>query len=97
MQIGAVFASANPKQNRHTSVMKIWLEYMAMIQVVGPASGQVREVAEGTTAGALLFDVGIPPKYHPVVSVFINDTKVVSSRMLAEGDRVFLSIPLGGG
>ena len=77
--------------------MKIWLEYMAMMQVEAPANGQAKEVAEGTTAGALLHDLGIPPKYHPVVSVFVNDTKVVSFRVLAEGDRVFLSIPLGGG
>ncbi len=97
MQPGDGFAIGISPDLRDTVPMKIRLEYMAMVQLNGPASGSLCEVAENSTAGALLHALAILPRYHPVVTVFVNDIKVSHTRILAEGDRVFLSIPMGGG
>jgi len=97
MQPGESFSIGISSDLRNTVLMKIRLEYMAMVQLNGPASGSLCEVSENSTAGALLHALAILPRHHPVVTVFVNDIKVSHTRILAEGDRVFLSIPMGGG
>jgi len=77
--------------------MKIHLEYVAMLNVKGPASGSQFEVAVDATVLDLLNKLGILPHHQRSVSVFVNDSKVAHTRVLAEGDRVFLSIPISGG
>ena len=91
------FSIGIPPCIRDTDFMKIRLEYMAMLQLNGPASGSMCEVAENTTAAVLLQTLEILPRYHPVITVFVNDAKVSHARVLVEGDQVFLSIPMGGG
>jgi len=77
--------------------MKIHLEYVAMLHLKGPASGSTMILDDGANVGALLDKLSIPGYHQTSVSVFINDTKVSHSRLIKDGDRVFLSIPMSGG
>ncbi len=53
------------------------------------------EVAEGTSVEKLIRDFGIPAK--TVKLIFINGKKAQVTRILAEGDRLGLFPPVGGG
>ncbi len=53
------------------------------------------EVAEGTSVEKLIRDLGIPDK--TVKLIFINGKKAQVTRILAEGDRVGMFPPVGGG
>jgi len=77
--------------------MKILLEYVAMLHVIGPASGSVCEEPEGSNVADLLNKLGISSSHQRSVTAFVNDTKVGHTHILADGDRVFLSIPISGG
>ncbi len=53
------------------------------------------DVAEGTSVEKLIRDFGIPEK--TVKLIFINGKKAPATRVLAEGDRLGLFPPVGGG
>ncbi|MBW7908220.1 MAG: MoaD/ThiS family protein [Kiritimatiellae bacterium] len=77
--------------------MDIVLEYVAMLKVNGPATGSTIQVAEGTSLADLLEQLGIPERHRGVISPFVNNASASRSYTLREGDRVFLSMPIGGG
>lgn len=77
--------------------MKIVIEYVAMLRVNGPASGSMMDVSSGSTISDLLDQLGISSDHQHVIIPFINLAKASRSKVLSAGDRVFLSMPVGGG
>lgn len=53
------------------------------------------EVAPGTRVGQLISDLGIPEE--TVKLIFVNGRKAPLDQVLADGDRVGLFPPVGGG
>ncbi len=78
-------------------VMEIVLDYVAVLDLPGQVRGALVHVPEGLTAAGLLAHLGLPERHRPSVTVFVNDQRVAPSHRLAAGDRIFLSIPFGGG
>ena len=77
--------------------MKITLEYAGMLKVEAPPSGGSLELAEACTAGQLLTVLGIATRHHRITAVFVNNQRVPLTRSLADGDQVYLSVPMSGG
>lgn len=77
--------------------MEIWLDYVAVLDLRGLERGASMTVPAGLTAAGLLAHLGLPERHRASVTVFVNDVRVAPSHRLAPGDRIFLSIPFGGG
>ncbi len=77
--------------------MKIHLEYVAMLKVHGPASGGVVDLPPGCTVADLLVQLGISSVHQRAIVAFIDNVRVPHTRILADLDRVYLSLPMGGG
>lgn len=77
--------------------MNIQLEFVAMLDVKGARSGSTIDVPDGATVGALLEMLRIAPAHRSSVTPFVNDRRATLTTRLAEGDRVFLALPISGG
>ena len=55
------------------------------------------EVPAGTTAGALLEQVGVPPRQQRYLILYVNGSKQPLSYTLRQDDTVQLFLPIGGG
>ena len=77
--------------------MKVHLEYTGVLDVKGVPSGSTIEVQENLTIGALLTHLQIRPEHQKFVVTAINGKQQRASAKLADGDRVLLSLPMGGG
>ena len=77
--------------------MKIRLEFPAVLDLKGMVSGQVVRLAAGSTVGDLLNHLKVEREHQKYVIPFVNGEKKRSSSKLRESDRVFLSLPIGGG
>lgn len=77
--------------------MNIHLEYTAVLAIKGAANNSDVALEDGTTVGALLERLGIQPAHRKYVVVFVNGGKEKLATVLKDGDRVALSLPVGGG
>jgi sulfur carrier protein ThiS len=77
--------------------LKIHVEFAALLKVSGLRSGEWMEVPEGFTVSALLSRLDVQPEHQKFVVPFINKEKVKLHHALRDQDRVFLSLPVGGG
>ena len=77
--------------------MKLHVEHVAMLVVHGlPRDGGV-ELPDGATAADLLHRLKVAPAHQPAVTFFVNNQRVRPTRVLRDGDRVFLGLPMSGG
>lgn len=77
--------------------MKIHLEYVAMLHVPGVRNGAPLELPEGATTDTLLAQLNVKPEHRKVVTPFVNGRRATAGAALKNGDKVFLSLPIGGG
>mgnify|MGYP003603833817 CR=1 FL=1 len=77
--------------------MKIELEFAAVLNVKDVRSGSSLEIDEGTTVTDLLNRLQIDIAYHKFVIPFVNGRKTKTGDTLQNNDKVFLSLPVGGG
>jgi sulfur carrier protein ThiS len=77
--------------------MEIVLDYVAVLDLPGTVRGATVDVPEGVTAAGLVAHLGVSERHRASVTVFVNDRRVAPSHPLNAGDRIFLSIPFGGG
>ncbi|MFH0954232.1 MAG: MoaD/ThiS family protein [Verrucomicrobiota bacterium] len=77
--------------------MRIHLEFAAVMDLKGAASGQALELAGGSTIADLMNHLKVKPQHQKFVVPFVNGEKKRPSAPLHENDRVFLSLPIGGG
>jgi molybdopterin synthase sulfur carrier subunit len=73
----------------------IQIKLFASLLEKSPANADLFPVAEGTTVASLADLLGIDPKDAKLI--FINGRKGALDSVLAEGDRVGLFPPVGGG
>jgi len=77
--------------------MKIHLEFTAVLQLDGVKPGDQVEVAEGATIADLLTRLHVRPAHQKYVVPFVNGRQERLTRRLADGDKLVLSLPVGGG
>ena len=77
--------------------MKILVEYTAVLSAKGIASGSFVEVPDETDVAQLLSLLGVKDEHHKYVVAFVNGEKKRLAQKLRDGDKVMLSVPVGGG
>ena len=77
--------------------MKIELEFAAVLNVKDVQSGSALEIEDGTTVTGLLNRLQIDVAYHKFIIPFVNGRKAKTGDTLRNSDKVFLSLPVGGG
>ncbi|GEM_PF-443599 len=80
-----------------TGTMKIHVEFAAVLDLKGVTNGAELDVPHGTTPADLLTTFHVRPEHQKYVTPFVNGTRMKLSHPLKEGDRLFLSLPVGGG
>jgi sulfur carrier protein ThiS len=78
-------------------MMKVQVECSAVLHVPGLTSGAWVEVPESTTVSGLLRHLGMAAHHLKFVAAAVNGRHVKHDHALADGDRVLLSLPIGGG
>ena len=76
-------------------MIQIDLKLFVTLSQYHPGGSGMVEVAEGTSVEKLIRDFGIPE--NTVKLIFINGKKASATQVLAEGDRLGLFPPVGGG
>jgi hypothetical protein len=77
--------------------MKICVEFTALLDLEGVTNGAELDVPHGTTPADLLTRFHVRPEHQKFVTPFVNGARMKSSHPLKENDRLFLSLPVGGG
>ncbi|MBU1693062.1 MAG: MoaD/ThiS family protein [Verrucomicrobia bacterium] len=77
--------------------MRVTVEYTGLLDIKRVPSGGTVEVGDGATVSALLEQLGIDPGHRKFITPLVNNTKARISTVLADGDKVYLLLPVGGG
>ncbi len=77
--------------------MKITIEFTAVLDVKHVASGSTVELAQGATVKDLLHLLKVKENHQRYVVPFVNGEQKKLTAKLQDGDKVFLSLPVGGG
>lgn len=77
--------------------MIVHLEYTAVLAIREPASGSALDIPDNSSVRDLLTRLAIPADHQKYVVTFINQRQARPADRLRGGDRVFLSLPVGGG
>jgi len=77
--------------------MKVRVEYPAPLHLPDTPSGGELDLPPGATVADLLRALRVEPCHQAHVACFINDERVRPARVLADGDRVYLQVPISGG
>ncbi len=77
--------------------MVVHLEYTAVLAVKGPKSGSAVELPGNPTVSDLLAQLHVKPDHRKYVAAFVNGSQKKPSAALRDGDKVVLSLPIGGG
>jgi hypothetical protein len=80
-----------------TGAMKIRVEFTAVLDLKGVINGAELDLPHATTPGDLLTKFHVRPEHQKYVTPFVNGTRMKLSHPLKDGDRLFLSLPVGGG
>lgn len=77
--------------------VKVHLEHVAMLVVHGVPHDGFLELKDPATVGDLLDLLRLSPNHQRTVIVFVNQHRARVGTALAEGDQIFLGLPMGGG
>jgi sulfur carrier protein ThiS len=77
--------------------MNVTLSYTGYLKFDGAKSGSTIEVEDGSSVADLLAGFHIPHEQHRFLTIFVNDEKADSRRMLQDGDQLMVIIQIGGG
>jgi sulfur carrier protein ThiS len=77
--------------------MHITVEYLGFLNIEGVKSGAVLEFPEGTSAASVLDRLGLIGPYRKYIIPIVNNERSPHERVLKDGDRLFIYLPVGGG
>jgi sulfur carrier protein ThiS len=77
--------------------MKVSVEYPAPLHLPGTPSGSEVDLPPGATVADLLRALRVEPLHQAHIACFINEERARPARVLADGDRVYLQVPISGG
>lgn len=77
--------------------MRITIEYIGFLKIEGVKSGSVVEFPDGIKASDVLDSVNLIGSYRKFIIPIINGERSSQDRVLNDGDRLFIYLPVGGG
>ena len=77
--------------------MKIHLEYTAVLDARGASSGSTLDLPNGTVVADVLDLLHVKKDHQRYVVPFVNGDKKRLNDTLRDGDKLILSLPVGGG
>ena len=77
--------------------MKIFLEYTAVLDAKGVSSGSMMDLPDGSSAKDVLDILLVKQDHQKYVVPFENGHKARLADALRDGDKLTLSLPVGGG
>jgi sulfur carrier protein ThiS len=77
--------------------MHVRVSFNAFLRPAGIKSGDIVEVAEGTTVTQLMSRLEIRPDHHRFVRPMINGEEQNIHTVLKPNDDIMLLLPIGGG
>lgn len=77
--------------------MRITVEYIGFLKIEGVKSGSVVEFPDGTKAEDVLDRFQLTGSYRKFIIPIVNGERSPQNRQLADGDRLFIYLPVGGG
>lgn len=77
--------------------MKILLEYTAVLDAKGVSSGSAMDLPDGATVKDVLDILLVKKDHQKYVVPFVNGDKKRLADKLRGGDKLTLSLPVGGG
>jgi hypothetical protein len=77
--------------------MKILLEYTAVLDAKGAASGSHVDLPDGAVVSDVLDLLHVKKDHQKYVVPFVNGDKKRLTDTLRDGDQLTLSLPVGGG
>ena len=77
--------------------MNVIVEYTGVLDIRVVPSGGTMELPSGATVSTLLERLGIDPAHRKYITPLVNNAKAKGSSVLADGDKVYLLLPVGGG
>jgi hypothetical protein len=80
-----------------TGAVRIHIEFSALLDLKGVTHGAKLELPDGTTPADLLTRFKVRTEHHQYVLPFVNGRRTKLSTRLRDKDRLFLSLPVGGG
>jgi len=77
--------------------MKITIEHVGFLKIDGVKPGAVVEFPEGTTVAEVLDHFELKAGWRKYIIPIVNGERSSQERVLADGDRLFIFLPVGGG
>lgn len=77
--------------------MKVLLEYTAVLDAKGVSSGSVIDLPDGAVVTDVLDLLHVKKDHQKYVVPFVNGDKKRLADKLHDGDKLTLSLPVGGG
>ena len=77
--------------------MKVTIEYMGFFKIENVPSRTVLETKQNTTVGELLDTLQVKKEHRNHMVPLINRKRRTFDTPLADGDKLFLYFPVGGG
>lgn len=77
--------------------MKILLEYTAVLDAKGVSSGSLLDLPDGACVTDVLDLLLMKKDHQKYVVPFVNGDKKLLTDVLRDGDKLTLSLPIGGG
>jgi hypothetical protein len=77
--------------------MRITIEYIGFLKIEGVKSGSIVEFPDGIKASDVLDRFNLVGSYRKFIIPIINGERSSQDRLLNDGDRSFIYLPVGGG
>lgn len=77
--------------------MKITIEHVGFLKIEGVTQGAVMEFPEGTTVAQVLDHFELKAAWRKYIIPIVNGERSPQERVLKDGDRLFIFLPVGGG
>ncbi len=77
--------------------MRITIEYVGFLKIEAVKSGSSLEFPQGTTVSEVLDHLRLTAAWRKYIIPIVNSERSASDRVLNDGDRLFIFLPVGGG
>jgi hypothetical protein len=77
--------------------MRITIEYIGFLKIEGVKSGSIVEFPDGIKASDVLDRFNLVGSYRKFIIPIINGERSSQDRLLNDGDKLFIYLPVGGG
>lgn len=77
--------------------MQITIEYIGFLKIKDVKSGSIVEFPDNTRASDVLDRFNLTGSYRKYIIPIVNGERSPQDRLLKDGDRLYIYLPVGGG